>query len=564
MQVFGCARRGCGHDLPSNLDHFAAFGRGRLGSPVDIALDHSLLPYYLMFRSAAVRRRMLAECCTGATAPHKALLGILASRFGADHPLKLCPRCMAEDVDAHGVAYWHRTHQLPGIWVCPAHCEALRVLPLVWNGVDRFGLHLPDLARSEDVQWPMEARTRESLLSVAASTRHLLSLSREGPLDVERLRFTYRQALRHQGAFRGQHIDVATFSAIMQQVISPLQGVGEFAAFQADADALAARFLPLVRGRRQVLHPLRHVVLITALFPSWEAFINRYEAASGICALSQARFPSSSVAPPSGAIEPRREALLRFVQAEGWSVSRAAKAVGIATNTAQAWCASAGIASARRPKTVSPSIRQQLIAGLTAGEDKSTLANVHGVSTQTVTRTLREEVGLHMAWTHARRVAAQMNARASWLDATARLAQPAAKVLRQQLPAVYAWLYRNDRDWLRAQLARLPHAAPQKTSHVDWPSRDAELARQVLLVSGRADFGCQNGMTLAALAARVPPLKRSLNKLRYLPKTRDAIRKTLARQRQASGAAATTGADPLSPQAAQERQRDFALRPGRV
>ncbi len=35
--------------------------------------------------------------------------------------LKYCPHCAREDIKKHGVAYWHRTHQVPGIEACHLH-----------------------------------------------------------------------------------------------------------------------------------------------------------------------------------------------------------------------------------------------------------------------------------------------------------------------------------------------------------------------------------------------------------------------------------------------------------
>jgi hypothetical protein len=34
---------------------------------------------------------------------------------------RLCPGCFEEDLKRHGEPYWHRSHQLPGVWVCLRH-----------------------------------------------------------------------------------------------------------------------------------------------------------------------------------------------------------------------------------------------------------------------------------------------------------------------------------------------------------------------------------------------------------------------------------------------------------
>ncbi|HBC3982724.1 TPA: TniQ family protein, partial [Vibrio parahaemolyticus] len=35
--------------------------------------------------------------------------------------LKCCPQCVKSDIGNHGVAYWHRSHQIPGIESCSKH-----------------------------------------------------------------------------------------------------------------------------------------------------------------------------------------------------------------------------------------------------------------------------------------------------------------------------------------------------------------------------------------------------------------------------------------------------------
>lgn len=37
-----------------------------------------------------------------------------------------CPRCVAEDITLYGMSYWHRKHQLPGVFVCSLHETVLQ------------------------------------------------------------------------------------------------------------------------------------------------------------------------------------------------------------------------------------------------------------------------------------------------------------------------------------------------------------------------------------------------------------------------------------------------------
>ncbi len=126
----------------------AAFGRGatgiRVGLPSGLAalagalapsfrLDvgamirhHTLQPYFLRLLTATDGERLLQGMTAGWR--HGGYAGISPFR-GASHwhrALTLCPDCVEEDVRGHGEAAWRRSHQLPGVLVCPVHGTALR------------------------------------------------------------------------------------------------------------------------------------------------------------------------------------------------------------------------------------------------------------------------------------------------------------------------------------------------------------------------------------------------------------------------------------------------------
>jgi hypothetical protein len=42
-------------------------------------------------------------------------------RNESDSYLKYCPLCVNEDRENYGEAYWHRTHQIRNMKVCPKH-----------------------------------------------------------------------------------------------------------------------------------------------------------------------------------------------------------------------------------------------------------------------------------------------------------------------------------------------------------------------------------------------------------------------------------------------------------
>ena len=73
----------------------------------------------------------------------------------------------------------------------------------------------------------------------------------------------------------------------------------------------------------------------------------------------------------------------------------------------------------------------------------------------------------------------QIESRKVWLDAIAIQPGVGVKGLRRQFPAIYAWLYRHDRDWLRAHTPLRQIANPQSNRRVNWKTRDEQFALAV-------------------------------------------------------------------------------------
>jgi len=52
-------------------------------------------------------------------------LGKTASTMKSQVGLKYCPTCLIEDRKGSGEAYWHRSHQADGVFVCHIHATTL-------------------------------------------------------------------------------------------------------------------------------------------------------------------------------------------------------------------------------------------------------------------------------------------------------------------------------------------------------------------------------------------------------------------------------------------------------
>jgi len=219
-----------------------------------------------------------------------------------------------------------------------------------------------------------------------------------------------------------------------------------------------------------------------------------------------------------------------MLRVEGASMSEAARSIGVDVTTAMTWAATVGYAVKKRPKTLHSGIRKRLIELLERGEEKLAAATMASVSLGTVTRTLFTEVGLHERWREACRRRIQDEHRLCWqrlLDDN--YGGSGVKVMRGLAPATYGWLYRNDREWLRAHTPEPALRAAGTLRDVIWLQRDEDL--RVAVCRAAVELASEDGrqrVLLWELYQAVPALKPKLRALNRLPLTRKVIEQVLA------------------------------------
>lgn len=155
-----------------------------LGKDITEILDkHSFFPYFDKFCLKEKKQRLKDTLCNGqGNVPR--LLGI--QKYSGSL-LFLCPECACEDVRQFGEPYWHRSHQLPGSFVCYKHnirlvnecsvCkEQLKSKPFEWSAAPTFcknGHYLLNPVPNES----------KRLLCIARENDYLLNLQRNISLE---------------------------------------------------------------------------------------------------------------------------------------------------------------------------------------------------------------------------------------------------------------------------------------------------------------------------------------------------------------------------------------------
>lgn len=111
-------------DFPSHI--------GALVSKIDdlysseqLIRDHTLFPYYTHFmsKSRIMQVEMLMKGITDQGAIY-ANLGLAATKIKTPKYLRFCRECFKAESEICE-PYWHRSHQLPGVSICPLHKQPL-------------------------------------------------------------------------------------------------------------------------------------------------------------------------------------------------------------------------------------------------------------------------------------------------------------------------------------------------------------------------------------------------------------------------------------------------------
>ncbi|USE35000.1 TnsD family Tn7-like transposition protein [Endozoicomonas sp. SCSIO W0465] len=248
----GCAISG----LPTGLKRFCAQLLPLIKyNPEDIIQFHTPLPYYSSVFSKnkikIAKQKMLDDFNKGT----QGLLGMLASTISEFRYLRYCPECLQKDKETYGVSYWHRSHQLPGVLVCPDH-----FVPTLNSLVDKQNLPANLFASAEKHAEPNLIQKKivpdEQLKIIAVKSAQLLTRYRNPITSTN-----YRKSLLQAGYGKGTLIDQIKLSEAFSSFWSKslLEQLGVPHNFSSEHSWL--RFMTRRKKLGLQAHPIQHILL---------------------------------------------------------------------------------------------------------------------------------------------------------------------------------------------------------------------------------------------------------------------------------------------------------------
>jgi hypothetical protein len=480
--LFGNPRTKIVIDFQTRLGYLAAQLPLATYSVSRLIDEYTMLPLYAPFlpaeRLEVLRRDMCGE---GGNSVH-GRIGVLA--YGLEvKRLRFCLACIEEDREP----YWHRTHQVPGVEVCPTHAVFLSDSEVSVrnrsNGRALITLRqaINELPLSARAVQPLDPQNLEhqTLLCIAQDTAWVLSAQIEVP-DQILLRRRYLRLLLERGlATYGGKVRHARLNEQFLSYYSPrlLDRLG--CGLEGHYNWLRR----LANNWTIARHPLHHLLLMRFLGCSAEEFFrlpaevepfgkgpwpclnpaggHYREARAGMCLIRQRR-------------DKNKPLVGTFLCECGFSYQRTGPDATEERRYQYDRVVSFGGAwyeELRRMHANGTHSREEMALALCVSADtiKSQLRRLKASSESGVPPTQRKKLGRPRLPTSDSERCDEHRKR--WRDTVAENPDASRTELRCAAPEAYNWLAAHDKKWLEENSpeCRVSHSG---TPQVNWPERD--------------------------------------------------------------------------------------------
>ncbi|CAL63329.2 Conserved hypothetical protein [Herminiimonas arsenicoxydans] len=462
-------------DLPGGLDIY----RERLGqfSPfsdcVDILNRCTLYPYFRPFLPFERHLRCMEIFRYGRGGGLKTLMGTVANGFGAASALRFCNHCIQEDFEVSGTLYWHRSHNLPAVRSCLVHGVNL----------SEYGDHLVSGARQALVLPPFLSGNKTSIAdnakhSVLAHLSIDLLQANLSPIDTKLRTVVYRQALLAKGlCTRNNKIKLDALAIEVRRYYE------DFSSFEHQDRLLSSQKEPLrwlrdvVDRSDRAMHPICHLFLIGFLFGSIDRFKQVLEQTTKSQELQVTDVPNADKSHHLLVDHPA-------IKDGSKSCRLAASESGLSITTVVERRRKLGIPVSERRKHLYPDVVNAINADLKSGEKIDVIAREHAVSICSVYRILRSNSDIATERLVLKTQQLKTRKRLEWMALIDSEGRNGLNAVRARGLDLFAWLYRNDQDWLKNENLRCQVVTRRGISRIDWLSRDFLFSKSVVTVVG--------------------------------------------------------------------------------
>lgn len=539
LQLFGSKNAIPAIEFPSHLDYFTS----QISDPEmdsDFVIDEmTFFPLFAPFMDEAKYHQIRSDM-KGDRGPDIYMrVGLAASDVKPPKQLRYCPVCICEDRRILGKCYWHRIHQVSGVFICPKHSTWLEDSPFLFHNRDKRLLFISaeHIARVVSPRRIQNDKDSSIFISVAHEVQYLLSRT-HNPIGQEELSGRYIYLLFKKGYcnYAGRFSNFATFYQDFEQFIGTdfLSRINLLLNNQPESSWLYR----ILRAKNTTHHPIKHILLILFLGLSVEQFLKMdipepfgdppWPCLNPVCPNHKNNTIQSIVIRKSTYTNGLPIGIFRCkcgyeYQRTGPDQSEADRyTVGKMIRYGELW-------EQTLQDLLSDSSLSLREVAKRLGADTNTIINharkrgiwprfKNGLSG--IPRTdFREEAGVLLE-EKAQKVSCY---REKWLLSKKSHPNDGVKNLRKYDAGTYAWLYRNDREWL------FENSPPKVKAHgkkrVDWEIRDRQLSGRIKDAAGKilSRPGKPVQITVSSIGRELNCLSLLQKFICKLPLTQDAL-----------------------------------------
>lgn len=273
--LFGSTNITAVMDLPSNLNKLIEnLPVGSKYTAEYLIYNHTLYPYYAAFLPPGRAKEVLDSMKMDRGGSIYTQIGIMASSITLNQFLKFCPACIEEDKQRYGELYWHRIHQMSGIFVCPKHYIPIydSQVPVRSYNKHKYKSASEDNCKVYDViNYP--DNIIEKMVNIAQDTKVLLNSSFEKK-EIEWFKEQYLAKLMEMG-FATINKSISQKEFIKSFIDYYGEGFLRLAQSEVDADSETNWLMDMLRKKNKTSHPIRHLLLARFLGISIDDLFNK-------------------------------------------------------------------------------------------------------------------------------------------------------------------------------------------------------------------------------------------------------------------------------------------------
>lgn len=487
-------------ELPCYLNHLiSVLPSGHKYTIEQLIDNHTMLRFYSPFLTEFRVKRLVDSMSGLNDFPVYSCLSLYHGGIESSEWLRFCPKCASEDLENIGELYWHRLHQIPGVFVCPKHQLFLENSHVKIRNRHQPALFIPASEAIKKVPYSyidLSNKNHKQQMQIAADAFWLLNQYRLVP-GYNLLHDKYIiNLLDNQLANWNKTIKV---TALLENFLNYYSDdLLNKLSCPIDKNKNANWLINLLRnlGKNSASHPIHHLLLIQFLGLTAESFFQNDYSKSILKPFGDGPWPCLD--PTSEhfrqltihkysmtRVNETKKPIGKFRCACGFSYSRTPPDKSIndrfsysrCTPDSQSWetalrtfwtDSSLSLSEiGRRLGVTGRTIKRHAIKlGLefprTGPRHQSKLTN-HDLHLSTKNKETFQEKREHL--------------RTVWLSIREKYPQATHSLLTQKFNSVYSWLYKHDYEWFEAHLP--PRNRGGARTIIDWSKRDEELTRAV-------------------------------------------------------------------------------------